>query len=79
VSPELSTFHLRSNLLANGAGLWAPLDEEINYVVIEGQHGEMQLVFGIEYDTVWPGGVEYFANRRFRVTQNLIGRDDLTR
>ncbi len=59
-----------------GAELRAPLDQEIKYVIIEGEYGIAHLILGFENDSLGAGGLENFAEGSVRVIDGLYGRID---
>jgi len=76
VSLELTGIDSTANLTAMGAELGTPLNEEVDKVIIERDHGITPLTFGFEYDAVGSCGFEDLADRCIRVIDRLHGHGD---
>jgi hypothetical protein len=76
MSLELTGVDSTADLTAMGTELRTPLNEEIDEVIIERDHGITPLTFGFEYDAVGACGFEDLADRRIRVIDRLYGHGD---
>jgi hypothetical protein len=73
---ELAGVPAPADLAAWVAKPWAPLDEQIDRVIIEREQGITPLTFGFEHDSLGARGLEDLADRRIQVRDGLDGHDD---
>jgi len=76
MSLELTGIDSTADLVAMGAELGTPLNEEIDEVIIQRDHGVPPLTFGFEYDAVGACGFEDLADRSIRIIDRLYGHCD---
>src|SRR5207245_1722782 len=76
---EPARVHALTDLAAMSAELGTPLDEEIEHVIIERDHGRGPLVLGFEHDPLGARGLEDLADRRAQVDGIPYGHSDPSR
>ncbi len=76
MSVELAGVHAFADRVAKVAKRWAPLDEEIDHVIIEREQGITPLTFRFEHDSLRANGFDDLADWRIRVRDGLYGHGD---